>query len=76
MSACVELSSLKMSRALLTLLSCSSGSFLAPGMESRARQCAGTKLDVTFLTKPFTADFFQQVLASVLNPSSKRGRRF
>ncbi len=52
-----------------------SGSFLMPGMESRARQCAGPKLNVTFLTKPYTADFFQQVLAGLLSPSSKFGRR-
>lgn len=53
-----------------------SGSFLMPGVESRARECAGPKLNVTFLTKPFSADFFRQELNRLLNGGDNAGRRF
>lgn len=53
-----------------------SGSFLMPGVESRARKCAGPKLDVTLLTKPFSADFFRQELNRLLNGGDNGGRRF
>jgi CheY-like chemotaxis protein len=52
-----------------------SGSFSMPGVESRARECAGPKLDATFLAKPFTTVFFKQELVRLLSPSGTAGRR-
>jgi CheY-like chemotaxis protein len=43
-----------------------SGSFAMPGVESRARQCASPKLDVSFLTKPFTEEHFQREVTCLL----------
>jgi CheY-like chemotaxis protein len=52
-----------------------SGSFSMPGVESRARECAGPKLNIAFLTKPFAKDLFQQELVRLLSPSGTSGRR-
>jgi DNA-binding NtrC family response regulator len=52
-----------------------SGSFAIPGVESHARRCAGPGLNVTFLTKPFTAGFFNKHVAQLLRSGGECGRR-
>jgi DNA-binding NtrC family response regulator len=52
-----------------------SGCFSIPGAESRARRCAGPRLNVTFLTKPFTADLFNKHVVQLLRPGGEFGRR-
>ena len=43
-----------------------SGSFQMPGVESRARRCAGPKLHVSFLEKPFTEEHFRREVIRLL----------
>jgi CheY-like chemotaxis protein len=52
-----------------------SGSFLMPGWEAAARRAGGRELDAWYVTKPFTAELFRRVLARVLSPGLKSGRR-
>lgn len=43
-----------------------SGSFSMPGVESRARKCAGRDLNISFMTKPFLIEFFKSEILRVL----------
>jgi DNA-binding NtrC family response regulator len=52
-----------------------SGGFEMPGVESRARQLAGTKLNVAFMTKPFDLDFISAELRRLLSGQTGWGRR-
>jgi len=52
-----------------------SGSFLMSGVESQARARAGPELNITFMSKPFTPDFFQSEVRRMLDGSGS-GRRF
>ena len=53
-----------------------SGSFLLPGIESEARARAGRDLNITFMSKPFTAEFFQSEVRRILGGGGGCGRRF
>jgi len=47
-----------------------SGSFSMEGVESKARECAGSDLNVSFLTKPFTLEQFNLELLKHLGPGN------
>ena len=46
-----------------------SGCLSISGMEGIAKKCAGPNLNVSYLTKPFTAELFYQGLFKCLDPS-------
>jgi CheY-like chemotaxis protein len=52
-----------------------SGSFLMEGVESKARECAGPDLNVSFLTKPFTLKQFNLELLKHLGPGDNPQRQ-
>lgn len=45
-----------------------SGSFSVSGWEAYAKRCARPHLNVSFLTKPYTVELFQQALRKCLGP--------
>lgn len=53
-----------------------SGCLSMPKRESVAREFAGPELNVSFMTKPFTGEFFQQEVSRLLNGGEHCGRRF
>ena len=55
-----------------------SGSFSMPGVESRARQCAGPELNASFLTKPFSEEHFRREVTRLLGGGGggRRAARF
>jgi len=53
-----------------------SGSFSIFGMEAKARKCAGPDLNVSFMTKPFPIEFFQDEIMRMLLWKRRAGRRF
>jgi CheY-like chemotaxis protein len=52
-----------------------SGSLSVSGMEGLAKQCAGSNLKTSYVTKPFTEELFFKGLRKCLGPSSHLDKR-